>query len=78
MAATVGIFNGLVRIADATGIPLDGGMVRASRAFREDLGLNDFDGAGNTELLGAGSLGVGESAHVQLQLTIQAQGSNSS
>ena len=49
-AATVGIFNGLVRVADGTGIPLDAGMNRASRVFREELGLVAFPGARNTEL----------------------------
>jgi hypothetical protein len=51
-AATVGIFNGLVRIADAIGIPLDEGTLRASSGFREDLGLNDFWGARSTDLVG--------------------------
>ena len=44
-AATVGIFNGLVRVADSTGIPLDGRTLEASAAAREDLGLNEFAGA---------------------------------
>ena len=47
-AATVGIFNGLVRVADGTGIPLDAGMNRVSREFREKLGLVAFPGARNT------------------------------
>ena len=37
-AATVGIFNGLVRTADATGIPLDDGTLRASKGVRGELG----------------------------------------
>lgn len=49
-AATVGIFNGLVRTADAIGIPLDEGTRAASVDFRADLGLDDFAGAGNTDL----------------------------
>jgi hypothetical protein len=48
-AATVGIFNGLVRVADATGIPLDDGTLRASTEFRQDLGLNDYLGARSTD-----------------------------
>ena len=49
-AATVGIFNGLVRTADSTGIPLDNGMVDGSADFRQDLGLNAFGGSRNTDL----------------------------
>ncbi len=47
-AATVGIFNGLVRTADATGIPLDDGTLRASETFRAELGLNEYAGAVST------------------------------
>ena len=49
-AATVGIFNGLVRVADATGIPLDDGTLDDSLDFRATLGLDEFGGARNTEL----------------------------
>ena len=47
-AATVGIFNGLVRVADATGIPLDDGTRKASRSLRSDLGIDRFAGASGT------------------------------
>ena len=36
-AATVGIFNGLVRVADCTGIPLDDGTRDATVEERESL-----------------------------------------
>ena len=49
-AATVGIFSGLVRVADSIGIPLDERTRQTSGAFREDLGLNAFSGARNTDL----------------------------
>ena len=49
-AATVGIFNGLVRTADSIGIPIDGGMVNSTADFRDELGLNDFSGSRNTDL----------------------------
>lgn len=49
-AVTVGIFNALVRTADSIGIPLDAGMVGASAAFREVLGLDTFSGSRNTDL----------------------------
>jgi hypothetical protein len=51
-AATVAIFNGLVRVADSTGIPLDEGTQRNSAAFRERLGLDAFGGARNRDLDG--------------------------
>ena len=52
-AATVGIFNGLVRTADATGIPLDDGTRKASADFREELGFDGFGGARNSDLRAA-------------------------
>jgi len=50
VAATVGIFNGLVRVADATGIPLDSGTLAASSEIRVQLGLNAFSGASSSDL----------------------------
>jgi AhpD family alkylhydroperoxidase len=47
-ASIIGIFNGLVRTADATGIPLDDSMKLATVEARKDLGINDFRGALNT------------------------------
>lgn len=48
--AIVGIFNGLVRVADASGIPLDSGTLSASRDFRGELGLDQYPSAANTSL----------------------------
>ena len=45
---TVGAFNGLTRVADATGIALDGGTLAATRDLRTELGLNKMAGAKNT------------------------------
>jgi hypothetical protein len=50
VAATVGIFNGLVRVADSTGIPLDDGTLNASVGFRAELGLDQFSGASSSDL----------------------------
>lgn len=47
-ALTVGVFNGLTRVADATGIVLDGGTLAATPDLRAELGLNDYAGAVNT------------------------------
>lgn len=44
------IFNGLVRTADFSGIPLDEASLHGSADFRESLGLNAFAGAANTEI----------------------------
>lgn len=49
-ASIVGIFNGLVRTADASGIPLDDGTRNDSADFRRELGLDAFAGAANTDL----------------------------
>ena len=48
-AATVAAFNGLVRVADGTGIQLDPNLAAASERSRQDLGLNQFAGSANTE-----------------------------
>jgi hypothetical protein len=47
-AATIAIFNGLVRVADGTGIRLDDGVFTASVGDRELLGINRFAGAANS------------------------------
>ena len=47
-AATVAVFNGLVRVADGTGIQLDDGLKTYSEADRARLGLDQFAGAANT------------------------------
>ncbi len=54
-ASTVGAFSGLVRTADSTGIPLDGGTLSASVDFRAELGLNAFSGASSTDLDAVGA-----------------------
>jgi polygalacturonase len=47
-AATIAIFNGLVRVADGTGIQLDEGVFSASVDDRALLGLDRFAGAANS------------------------------
>ena len=47
-SAIVAIFNGLVRTADATGIPLDEPMRIATEGVRQTLGIDRFLGAKNT------------------------------
>ncbi len=44
----MGAFNGLTRVADATGIVLDGGTLAATTDLRAELGLNDMAGARNS------------------------------
>ncbi len=41
-AAVIAIFQAVVRIADATGIPLEDVKAEASAGFRRDLGLDAF------------------------------------
>ena len=47
-AATIGAFNVVDRIADATGIPLDGILAGISVDLRRDLNLARFASAANT------------------------------
>ena len=41
-AATVAIFNAVVRLADASGIPLEPYKVDGAADLREQLGIDDF------------------------------------
>ena len=47
-AAVVGNFQRMVRIADATGIPLDAPMERVTEDLRSELGIDHFGSAANT------------------------------
>ncbi len=47
-AATIAIFNGLVRVADGTGIQLDDGVLADSADYRDRLGVNSYGGAQNS------------------------------
>lgn len=38
-------FSGIVRVADATGAPLDAQMAADTESMRADLGINDFAAA---------------------------------
>jgi hypothetical protein len=50
--ATIGAFNVVDRIADATGIPLDDMMLTMSESVREELDLGRFGSAANTPAAG--------------------------
>ncbi len=51
-AAVVANFQRMVRIADATGIPLDGVVMAMSEDFRGELGIDDFEGAARSKPVG--------------------------
>ncbi len=47
-SSIVAIFNGLVRSADATGIPLDEVPLSSTIEERDELGLNNYQGFNNS------------------------------
>ena len=53
-AAIVAIFNGLVRTADAIGIPLDESTLAASNDFLGELGLDEYASAAHTPIEATG------------------------
>ena len=53
--AVVGNFQRMVRIADGTGIPLDGVMLALSDDLRDELSVENFAGSGNTPPSGLGA-----------------------
>ena len=44
-AGVIGNFQRMVRIADSTGIPVDGRMAEMSEGVRDQLGLNELPSA---------------------------------
>ncbi|MBW2271294.1 MAG: hypothetical protein JRH16_22305 [Deltaproteobacteria bacterium] len=52
-AAVIATFSKMDRIADATGIPLDGPMGLLTQGLREEIGINHFASASNTPESGA-------------------------
>ena len=58
-AAIVANFERMVRIADASGIPLDTSMQVASADIRGELGIDDFTSSANTPRLNPIAAGVG-------------------
>ena len=47
-ASIVSIFNGLVRAADAIGVPLDDVTMSSTIEEREELGINNYQGFNNS------------------------------
>ena len=58
-AGVVGNFQRMVRIADGTGIPVDGGMNALTAGMREDLGIDRFGSAANTAKVGGAAKAAG-------------------
>ena len=52
-AAVIATFSKMDRIADATGIPLDGPMELLTQGLREEIGIDHFASASNTPGSGA-------------------------
>lgn len=67
-SGVVANFQRMVRIADATGIPLDKPIAVFSVDMREELGVNDFGAAANTPRVGVVLRTVGRLAQPLLKL----------
>ncbi len=65
-SATIAIFNGLVRVADGTGIRLDEGVFTASVDERQRLGIDRFAGAANSAHVRARTGGAAPSGSVAI------------
>ena len=61
-AAVVGNFERMVRIADSTGIPLEGAMSAATADLRAELGIDHFGAAAHTPPVGELAKQVGRGA----------------
>lgn len=55
--ATITAFSGLVRVADGAGIPIDDGLAAASADIRQELGLQTYGGAANSNVDGVEAAG---------------------
>ena len=53
-AGVIANFQRMVRIADGTGIPLDDPVMMLTADIREDLGINAYGGAENSEEVSTG------------------------
>jgi hypothetical protein len=49
-AAVVAAYEGLDRVADSMGIPIDEERIEPTEGLRKKLGVNDFASAANTKL----------------------------
>jgi len=58
-AAVAGNFERMVRIADATGIPLDAPLDAVSAGLRSDLGIDSFGSSANTPPLSSLRMAAG-------------------
>jgi hypothetical protein len=73
-AGVVGNFERMVRIADATGIPLDAPIAALSSDLRDELGLAAFRSASNTPEPSAGARLLARLARPLLAVVLRAVG----
>ena len=71
-AAVVGNFERMVRIADATGIPLDSPVEAMTQDLRADLGLDAFLSSANTPGLGTVGRILGRGLEPATRLALRA------
>ena len=74
VAAVIGNFQRMVRIADSTGIPLDTPLEVLSADLRLELGVDRFASAANTPVTGAAKRWLGRALTPMVRTSIRAWG----
>ena len=76
-AAIIGNFERMVRIADATGIPLDAPVNVATEAIRADLGIDRYESSAHTTAVRGWQRAIGRAIDPLLKLVLRWRGSRS-
>jgi hypothetical protein len=76
-AAIIGNFERMVRIADATGIPLDAPVNVGTESIRADLGIDQYESAAHTAAVRGWQRALGRAIDPLLRIVLRWRGSRS-